>query len=249
MKTGIALGATAFALLLAGCGDEGANGGNLTAAAANETVQLEQVPAPDGGSWTDVVARTEEGGLLVGNPDAPVKLVEFASYTCPACAQFARTGMPELMNEYVRSGQVAFELRSFVRSAPDAAMTLLLQCQPEGAALRTSEQMFERQQELLGSIDEEEAQRLQALPESQQIPALARAMDLDTFMARRGLPEARFEECLSDQQALLQLAERTQSAVEQYNVPGTPAFLINGELVDASQWEQLEPRLRAALRR
>lgn len=245
MKTGTAIGAIALALLLAGCGD---GEGNLTAAAANETVQLEQVPPPEGGSWTDVVARTQEGGLLVGNPDAPVKVVEFASYTCPACARFAEEGMPELINEYVASGQVAFELRSFVRAAPDAAMTLLLQCQPEEAALRISEQMFERQQELLGNIDEQEAQRLQSLPEDQQIPALARAMELDTFMARRGMPEARFEQCLSDQQALLQIAEQTQSAVEQYNVPGTPAFLINGELVDASQWDQLEPRLRAALR-
>lgn len=244
-KIGTGAGIAALALLLAGCGDGGE--GNLAATAAADNAPLEQIPAPGNGDWTEMVSRTEEGGWRVGNPDAPVHVVEYASYTCPACARFSQEGAPELMSEYVRSGQVSFELRSFVRSAPDAAVTLLLQCQPDGAFFRVSEQVFARQQELLGNIDEQEGRTIQSLPENQQIPALARAMELDTFMARRGMPEARFTECLDDREGLLALAERTQSAAEQYNIPGTPSFLINGELVEASQWDQLEPQIRGAL--
>lgn len=235
----------ALALLLAGCGDTG--GEDLNAVAANTSAPLKQVAAPNNGDWTEVVSQTPEGGYRMGNPDAPVKLVEYASLTCPHCSDFSAEATPALRDTYVRSGQVSWEYRSFILNAPDMAMSALARCQPPAAFFRTIEQVFAQQTEILGRIDEQESQRLQSLQPDQLIAPLARAMELDTFFARRGMPEARFDECLASNQAVQQLTDMTNQAMTEQQVNGTPTFFINGERQDVSAWSALEPRLRAAI--
>lgn len=244
MKAGFSAVTLAVALILAGCGDES---GNLAAAAANSNAPLPQIPAPNDGDWSERVTRTPDGGFLMGNPDAPVKLVEYASYTCPHCATFAQAAGGPLRETYIKSGQVSWEFRSFLRNAQDVAISLLAQCMPTEAVFRTADQIFEQQQELLGSIDESEGQRLQVLPPDQQIAPLARAMELDTFFARRGLPESRFSQCLGDGQAVQQLTNATNRAISEMQIQATPTFLVNGEKLDVSDWAGVEPRLRAAI--
>src|SRR5688500_16911831 len=90
-----------LALALAACGS------NEEGAVSGETVA--PTPAPAGQQWVDVAAVTPEGGWLIGNPDAPLKLVEYGSLTCPGCAQFSETGIPTLRENYVNSGRVSFE--------------------------------------------------------------------------------------------------------------------------------------------
>ena len=244
MKVQLSAGALAIALLLSGCGD---GGNNVSSAAGNEAAPLTQIPAPNNGDWTEVASRTEQGGFLLGNPNAPVKLVEYASLTCPACRAFSEEGTDELRNTYIRSGQVSWEFRNFVLNAQDAAVSILSRCLAPSAFFRSVEQLYEQQPEWTASIDEAESQRIQALPETQQLSAIARAMDMDTFFARRGMPETQFSQCLADQQAATGLAEMNQRAVEQDGVQGTPTFLINGAKVDASRWSELEPLLRGAI--
>ncbi|MDQ8756570.1 thioredoxin domain-containing protein [Sphingosinicella sp. LHD-64] len=235
----------ALALLLAGCGDGGS--GDLNALAANSSAPLKQIAAPNNGDWSETVSQTPEGGFLMGNPDAPVKLVEYASLTCPHCAAFSNEATNGLRNTYIRSGQVSWEFRNFILNAPDMAMSALARCQQPAAFFRTVEQIFAQQTEILGRIDEQESQRLQSLQPDQLIPPLARAMELDTFFARRGMPEARFNECLSDAQAVQQLTDMTNRAMTEQQVTGTPTFFINGERQDVAEWSALEPRLRAAI--
>src|ERR687892_1780859 len=113
MKAQIGIGAMALAasLALAGCG--GGDQAN-NAATANTAAPLTQIPAPNNGDWTQVVSQTPEGGYRMGNPDAPVKLVEYASITCHVCQQFAEAGTERLENVYVSSGQVSWEYRPFM---------------------------------------------------------------------------------------------------------------------------------------
>jgi protein-disulfide isomerase len=245
MKAGFSAVTLAVALILSGCG--GDESGNLSAATGNSAAPLPQIPAPNNGDWSQVVSRTEDGGLRMGNPDAPVKLVEYASLTCPHCAAFSEEASATLRDTYVRSGQVSWEFRNFLLGAPDVALSALARCQPPAAYFGTVEQIFAQQQELVGGIDEAETQRIQPLPPEQRIAPLARAMDLDTFFARRGMPEARFNECLANRQGIQQLEDMTSRAVSELQVQGTPTFFINGEKQDVSEWSALEPRLRAAI--
>ena len=95
--TGTAI--AALALLLAGCGSDDAASNNQGAVAQN--VPLKQIPAPNGGDWTQMVSETPQGGFVMGNPNAPVKLIEFGSLTCPHCAEFSEQGAPVIVSKYV----------------------------------------------------------------------------------------------------------------------------------------------------
>jgi len=243
MKARTSFSTIALALALAACG----GGDNLSEAAANSNAPLPQIAAPDNGDWTQMVSRTEEGGFLMGNPDAPVKLVEYGSYTCHVCAQFSEQATAPLRDIYVRSGQVSWEYRPFQRNGLDLAMTLLVQCQPPSAAFATGEQIFSQQDAIGRAIDEQEAAQLNALPPDQQIEPLARAADLETFFARRGIPAQRFGQCLGNRAEIQRLTDQTNRAGTEVPVTGTPTFLINGTKQEVTAWAALEPLLRAAI--
>ena len=231
----------ALALLLAGCGGDGE--GNA-AAGVNVQAPLAQIPAPNGGDWTQVATRTEEGGFLLGNPDAPVKLVEFASMTCPACRAFAEQANERLRDVYVRSGQVSFEFRNFTLNPLDAAAAVVARCQEPAAFFHLTEQLFAEQPDWLDNLDEAEQAQIAQLPETEQIGAYLRAAELDAFFRQRGIPEARIAQCVGDPANLQRLAQMRERAIEQFQIPGTPTLVVNGEMVNATTWEGLEPILR-----
>jgi protein-disulfide isomerase len=244
MKAALSFGAMALTLVLAGCD----SGGNQSATAQNEA-PLEQIAAPNNGDWRQMIAQTPEGGYRMGNPNAPVKLVEYGSLTCPHCKQFSDEATAALRDTYVRSGQVSWEFRNFLLGGPDLALSLLSRCQPPAAFFTTIEGIYTRQGEFMEKLDDAERARIAALPPEQQLEPLARAMDLDTYFARLGVPEARFSQCIGDTQQIQQLTERTQRAAAEEGVPGTPSFFINGTRVEAGLWSELEPLLRSALGR
>ena len=110
-------------LALAACSEtEGADGGP----ASGEPIPA--IAAPAGAAWADTVTITPEGGYMIGNPDAPLKLVEYASHTCGACASFAATGKAALKDKYVPTGVVSFELRNLVRDPIDLSIAALVRC-------------------------------------------------------------------------------------------------------------------------
>lgn len=246
MKAAILAGAAALAFALAGCG--GGNGNNLTEAAAAQQAPLPQIPAPNHGDWREVVTMTPDGGYLMGNPNARVKLVEYASLACPHCREFEETGVPSLRDTYVRSGQVSWEFRNFLLNGPDYALTLLARCQPAESFFHLTEQMYAQQTEFFQNIDDSETARIGQLSPEQQPPQLARAMELDTFFARRGMPAARFDSCLADQAQVTRLTQMTNHASTDLGIPGTPTFFINGTMqANTASWSALEPELRTAL--
>jgi len=250
MKALIAGATFTLALLLAGCGEDGGANSSVNGTAATGSTAgapLPQVQAPNG-DWTQMVTETADGGFMMGNPNAPVKLVEYASLTCPHCAAFSVAGSEKLKNEYVKSGQVSFEFRSFVLNPIDLAATLLVRCQGTGPFFKSTEQLFATQAQWTANASrtlEADQARIQALPREQQVAAIAKAGGIDTFFRQRGMPEARINSCLADQQSVQKLVQMNETAVNRDKVQGTPTFLINGELVEnTTTWEALEPKLR-----
>lgn len=253
MKKALIGGSLTLALLLAGCGD-GADDTAATNAAENAAVagatpapQLEQVEAPNG-DWSEVVTKTADGWYRMGNPNAPVKLVEYGSLTCPACRAFSESATEPLTQNYVKSGQVSWEFRHLlIHGAPDVALAMLAECQPPSAFFRTIEQIYDNQSDLLDNLEPQEQQQLASVPPEQQLGFVAQAMELDRFFSQRGMPSARFQQCIGDLNAAQQLAERSNAAGVEDEVRGTPTFFINGEHVDAINWQDLEPALKDAI--
>src|SRR6476659_9989928 len=75
--------------------------------------------------WAKSVSLTPEGGFRMGNPAAPIKLVEYGSLACPHCRHFEETGFKPLVQSYVRTGRVSYEFRNLLLNAPDVAVSLL----------------------------------------------------------------------------------------------------------------------------
>jgi protein-disulfide isomerase len=247
MKHVIGLSAAALALGLVGCGD---GGNNLSTVAVNDAAPLPQIPAPNNGDWTQVVTATPEGGYRMGNPDAPVKLVEYASITCPHCAEFSEAATEPLENRYIRSGQVSWEYRPFMLFPSDPGIFMLLRCQGPTPFFRLVDELYAGQRDWAGrlqTMSPEQQQQLRSLTPNAQAAVIVDASGLDQFFRQRGMPDARIDACLTDNAGLQQLADITRQGAERDQVQGTPTFLINGEKQDVSEWSALEARLRAAI--
>jgi protein-disulfide isomerase len=241
-RTTLALGVAALALALAGCG-----GGSAT---NDMAAPLTQIPAPNNGDWTRIVTMTPEGSYVMGNPNAPVKLVEYASITCPHCGEFSETGGAPLRDTYVRSGQVSWEYRPYILFPSDPGIFLMLRCVDPSAFFRTSEQVYADQRvwlTQLQALPQERQAEIEALPTAQKAAAYVRAAGLDAFFRQRGIAEARMNQCLADENALRQLGELKMRGDSRDGVTGTPTFIINGARQEAGRWAELEPLLRRAI--
>jgi protein-disulfide isomerase len=214
---------------------------------AASPVALAQAPARD---WTKVVTATPEGGFRIGNPDAPLKLVEYGSLTCPHCAHFAKEGVPKLLQNYVKGGRVSFEIRNFVRDSYDLTAALLSRCAGPQAYFPMTHQIFATQPQWTGRFGElsaSEYDALEALPQTQKLIRIASIGGLDVLAAKHGVTAAKARACLADGKAVERLTEIRKVAVERFALQGTPTFVINGKTVQgASDWGKLEPLLKSS---
>jgi protein-disulfide isomerase len=238
-------GAAALALVLAACGG---GGDNISQAELDKP--LAQIKAPQG-DWTQVVSETPEGGFRMGNPNAPVKLVEYASLSCPHCAEFEEQGVPTLRDKYVKSGQVSWEFRTFILFGSDPGVSMLLHCQGATPFFRLSEELYATQRDWgakLQSLTEQQQQQLQAMSPQQAGAALVPILGLDEFFRQRGMPQSRIDSCLADKAMADKVGAITQLGTKE-GVTGTPTFFINGKQApETAGWAKLEPQLRAAIK-
>lgn len=234
-------------LALAGCGGSGSD--NASAPVQSAT-PVAAATAPAGKAWTDVVAKTPEGGYRQGNPEAPIKLVEYGSRTCPTCGRFAAEGVEPLRAKYISTGKVSYEFRDFpLHGAPDIALSLLNQCVSIEAFFPMLDQMFANQPaffEKQQALPEAFYQQLQGMSPPQAAKAIADGMGMVEFAKQRGIPEAKARQCLADPATLKSIADVYADAANNRGVSGTPTFFVNGEKLDAAAWAQVEPALQAA---
>lgn len=234
--------AAPLALGLAACGSEAVDG----EAPAGDPV--ESVAAPDGTQWVDTVTVTEADGYMLGNPDAPIKLIEYGSLTCGACANFAATGMEPLKEKYVATGRVSYELRNQVHNAFDLTLARLARCGAPESYHPLSEQVWLNLPSLMEGA-QANPQALEAAmqqPEDQRFVAVAEAAGFLDFFATRGVSRDQARQCLSDADSVEAIANNSDSQSQELNVTGTPTFIINGRNVGTQSWATLEPMLQDA---
>lgn len=234
------------ALMLAGCGD----GAGHSSAPASAPVAAKAAPA--GQSWIDTVAPTSDFGMRMGNPDAPLKLIEYGSRACPYCALFDAEGVPQLKEAYVKTGKVSFEFRDYPIHGPlDVGPTLLGHCVEPTAFFPLLDQMMANQQTLLAN-EQQVAQQVQAQPNATPAQIATRFADglgYTAFVQQRGVTAERAKACLNDSRMLADYTKSAQTAVNDYNLSGTPTFVLNGTVVELSPREGAWPQLERALKR
>ena len=238
----LALSATAT---LMACNDKAA------IPAADTAAPVTTVAAAAGQDWTQVTTATPEGGFRLGNPQAKVKLVEYASLTCPHCKDFHEEAAAKIKADYVATGNVSYEYRNFVLNGPDLAATLLARCQGATPFFNLVGAFYAAQGEWTApfmKMTDADGARIGALSQDRQAAELAKLGQLDGFMRARGMTKAKFDQCLADPAALKSLTAMQQRAATIDGVNGTPTFFVNGvKMTEAGTWANLETKLKAAL--
>ena len=234
--------AAPLALALAACDDTA----NSDGAVSGEPV--EAVAAPDGTSWLETTNVSAFDGYVVGNPDAPIKLVEYASLTCGACAAFDMNGVPELKSQYVADGRVSYEIRNQIHGPDDLVLARLVRCGQPESFHPLAGQVWGNLQAVLGPVYENQAavQQALSLPEEDRFVAFAEQAGFLDFFASRGISRNQARACLADSESLRTIAENSRTQSEELGVQATPTFFINGENVGNHTWATLEPLLQEA---
>jgi protein-disulfide isomerase len=244
----ISIGALAM-LSIGACNKSGGNGSS--GAPVNETVTITQAQPPAGGTWADVVNATSDG-MMMGNPNAKVKVLEIASLGCPYCKRFEDEGAPHLL-ELVKSGQISWEFRPYVIHGPiDVAANLIARCNGIKTFFPLVFAMYKDQPAWMGKIEsapKDQLEQMQNLPTNQVFAAFATAAGLQNWAAARGVPPAKSNQCLSDQKMIDREVQVTSNVNTEYpDFKGTPSFVLNGKfLPETGTWAQFQPQLQAAL--
>ena len=251
MKAVPILACAAAVAAIAGCNNQQNNG------ASNAPLKLEPVKPPAGGDWTEIATATPAGGFLMGNPQAKVQLVEYGSMTCPHCRAFDETGVSSLINTYVKSGQVSYEFRNYVRDAFDLTASLIARCNGASGFFPLERALYKDQLVWIGKIQavpQEQIQQLQSLGPNRQFLEIAKLAGFQDWAAMRGIPQAKSTQCLTNTNEVDRLVKMTGDATDQFpDFPGTPTFILNGKMVDLGPttekevWPKLEAKLREAL--
>jgi protein-disulfide isomerase len=149
------------------------------------------------------------GEKALGNADAPITMIEYASMTCSHCANFDVKVFPTLKTKYIEPGKLRYILREFPLDPLAAAGFMLARCAGD-KYYDVIDVLFQTQQKW--------AFTREPLP---QLVAIAKQL---------GFTQQSFDECLANQQILDGIDAVRQRAVEKFGVNSTPTFFINGTI-------------------
>ena len=186
-RIGFAALATAAALALVACGDSGGAGIEITA-----------------------------DDRTMGDPNAPVTVVEYASITCSACKAWHDQVYHDFKEQLVDTGKVRFVFRELPTAPIDVSVAgfLVARCAPEPRYFNVLDTLFDRQERLFTAQARDE------------LVAIARAA---------GLSDEDFNACIRDEEAIEAMNARIEEGTTRYRVSSTPTFVINGEVIVGAQ--------------
>ena len=147
---------------------------------------------------------------ILGNPDAPVKISEHSSFTCPACAMFHKTNLKDIKKDYIDTGKAYLVFDDFPRNSYDITIGAIARCVPEQAYFNFVQLLFETQKEWLTNKN--------FLDYVKQNAKLTGASD-DKINA-----------CANSKELQEILAKRQFNAGENHGVKATPTLIINNEI-------------------
>ena len=155
----------------------------------------------------------------LGNPDASVTVIEYASVTCGHCATFHASVFPKVKETYLDTGKVRYIFRELPTQPAEWAKAgfLLARCIPEERYFGFIDVLFSKQVQWIGNLD-----------------------ILKQIALASGIDAPKFDQCINDQVELDRLKAVVEFGVEEYNVQSTPSFVINGKTYENMSWESFQ---------
>lgn len=161
----------------------------------------------------------------MGNPNAPVTLIEYAALACPHCAEFNELVMPALKSKYIDTGKVYYVFRLLPISPADLKAEGLAVCLPKEKYFETVDTLFRRQNEWGPMQMEEHGADMNMQPKTDAgLIKLGGEVGLDAEKARS---------CMYDY-PLHQIVDKIGAdGALRYGITGVPTVIIGGKVVDA----------------
>ena len=166
---------------------------------------------------------------VMGDANAKVTIVEYASMTCPHCKTFHEAVFPDIKKKYIETGKVKFILRPFPFDGDrrGEAAFMLAKCAPNDNYYAMVDALFSTQQSWAG--------------QGNPVPELLRLSKLS------GMSEADFKACLGNQELLTKIVDGRNKAVKDFGVRATPTIFVNDEKLGDSTAETVTKAIEAAL--
>lgn len=166
--------------------------------------------------------------MSLGNPNAKVTVIEYASASCPHCARFNNEVFPAFKAKYIDTGKIHYIFREFLTPPVQFAAAGFLTARCAG-----KDKYFS----VLDAIYHDQA----AIYQSGDLRG-----GLLHIAQSAGMTEQQFNDCISNPDALKALNDRVQKAQDQDHIDGTPTFVINGKQTGSG--EMTLPQLDAAIK-
>ena len=170
--------------------------------------------------------------MVLGDPKAPVTLIEYASVTCPHCAAFNEQVMPEIKEKFIATGKVKLVFREFPTSPANYSIlgSVLARCAAEKsgheAYFLITDALFRTQHEWIKDNPKAE---------------------LVKIVGQAGMDEAALDQCLQRQELAQIVNDNAKGGMDKYKVSGTPSFILNGEKMSYKTKEEFEQQIAAAV--
>ena len=161
-----------------------------------------------------------------GSKNAPITIVEYASFTCPHCATFHRDVFKKIEKEYIEQGYVRFIYREIYFDAPGLWAGLIARCNDNSRYFGITNLLYEKQEIWTMANNEKEM-----IEELLSIAKLA------------GIEKKEALECLNNKEKALELVDFMKYNVENDNITSTPSLIINGELFSNMSYNDLKEKI------
>lgn len=202
--------------------------------AAEEAVQADrpEVKAVEAASSTAPGSTDVNAAMMprvMGNPDAPVKVEEFASLSCSHCADFYKNTFPKLKADYIDTGKVFFIYTDFPLNAPALDAAMVARCLPPAHYFNFIKMLFENQAQWAYGEDHRDI--------------------LQKNAGMLGMSTDSFNACVNNEDLKKALTTRMTEAADKHKVQSTPSFVLNGTdlLKGSHDYESFKAKIDALL--
>ncbi len=153
--------------------------------------------------------------MVQGDPEAPVEVIEYASFTCPHCASAHETLIPELKKNYIDTGKIRFVYREVYFDKYGMWASMVARCGGQDKFFGIVDMIYKAQGDILAPA--RQGNEAGAADELRKIGRLA------------GLGNEELDACLSDSGKLRALLTWFQQNAEEHGIDSTPSFVIDGQ--------------------
>lgn len=157
-------------------------------------------------------AAIEIPDMILGDENAPLEMIEYASFTCPHCARFHADVYPQLKADYIDTGKVKFIYREVYFDRFGLWASMIARCAGADKYFAFTNLLYEQQREWAGSGD----------------PAVV-IENLRKMAKLSGMTDETLDACMSDAEQAQSLVGWYQANAERDDVSSTPTFIIGGE--------------------